>query len=134
MITSSCFFTDAAGQTARRDFTPHRYHAGRAELLIDFVLHESGPVTRWVSTATTGMTLAVGGPRGSSIIPTELGCLPPRITGSSRWAWVSVSADRGLYPGPGTKRGEAMKWIAWTDVTFGEAVTRWLRNVTEWTR
>jgi glutathione S-transferase len=45
----------------------------------------------------------------------------------------AFGVDRGLYPGPGTKRGEAMKWIAWTDVTFREAVTRWLRNVTEWT-
>lgn len=66
------FFTDAAGETARRDFTPRRYDAGRAELLIDFALHDSGPATRWASTATKGMTLALGGPRGSSIIPTDL--------------------------------------------------------------
>jgi NADPH-dependent ferric siderophore reductase len=65
------FFTDATGQTARRDFTPRRYDAGRAELLIDFALHHSGPATRWASTATKGMTLALGGPRGSSIIPTD---------------------------------------------------------------
>jgi NADPH-dependent ferric siderophore reductase len=40
--------------------------------VIDFALHDSGPATRWASTAAAGMTLAVGGPRGSSIIPTEL--------------------------------------------------------------
>src|SRR6266404_3588097 len=66
------FFTDAVGQTARRDFTPRRHDAERAELLIDFALHDSGPATRWASAAAAGMTLAVGGPRGSSIIPTEL--------------------------------------------------------------
>lgn len=31
---------------------------------------------------------------------------------------------KGLYPAPGPKRGEAMKWIAWTNVTLGEAVYR----------
>lgn len=65
------FFTDPAGQTARRDFTPRRYDASRDELLIDFALHDSGPATRWASAATTGMALAIGGPRGSSIIPKE---------------------------------------------------------------
>lgn len=32
--------------------------------------------------------------------------------------------DKGLYPPPGPKRGEAMKWIVWTNVTLGEAVYR----------
>jgi glutathione S-transferase len=31
---------------------------------------------------------------------------------------------RGLYPAAGPKRGEAMKWIVWTNVTAGEAVYR----------
>lgn len=39
--------------------------------------------------------------------------------------------DKQLYPAPGTKRGEAMKWIAWTNVSLGEAVYRIGRN-TEW--
>jgi glutathione S-transferase len=45
----------------------------------------------------------------------------------------AFGVDRGLYPEPGPKRGEAMEWIVWTDVTFREAVTRWLRDATEWT-
>ena len=32
--------------------------------------------------------------------------------------------ERGLYPAAGPQRGEAMKWIAWTNVTLGEAVYR----------
>ncbi len=32
--------------------------------------------------------------------------------------------ERGLYPAPGPRRGEAMKWIVWTNVTLGEAVYR----------
>lgn len=30
----------------------------------------------------------------------------------------------GLYPAPGPRRGEAMKWIAWANVTLGEAGMR----------
>jgi len=32
--------------------------------------------------------------------------------------------DAKLYPAPGQKRGEAMKWIAWSNVTLAEAATR----------
>ena len=40
--------------------------------------------------------------------------------------------DKGLYPAPGPRRGEAMKWIVWTNVTLGDAVTRWALNTMEW--
>lgn len=32
--------------------------------------------------------------------------------------------DAKLYPAPGPKRGEAMKWIAWGNVTLAEAASR----------
>ena len=32
--------------------------------------------------------------------------------------------DKNLYPAPGPRRGEAMKWIVWTNVTLGEAMYR----------
>jgi len=35
---------------------------------------------------------------------------------------------KALWPAAGPKRGEAMKWVVWTNVTFGEAVGRWTRN------
>jgi glutathione S-transferase len=38
-----------------------------------------------------------------------------------------------LYPAPGPKRGVAMQWITWANVTLGDAVGRWQRNVSEWT-
>jgi glutathione S-transferase len=41
--------------------------------------------------------------------------------------------EKGLYPEPGPKRGEAMKWITWGNVTLYDAVSRWLRNTSEWT-
>jgi glutathione S-transferase len=40
--------------------------------------------------------------------------------------------EKKLYPAPGPKRGEAMKWIVWTNVTLGEAVYNWCRNTMEW--
>lgn len=41
--------------------------------------------------------------------------------------------EKGLYPAAGPKRGEAMKWIVWTNVTLFDSVARWMRNTTEWT-
>lgn len=38
----------------------------------------------------------------------------------------------GLYPEPGPQRGEAMKWVVWSNVTLGDAFGRWIRNTTEW--
>lgn len=40
--------------------------------------------------------------------------------------------ERGLYPPPGPRRGQAMMWIAWTNVTLGDAVGRFTRNTTTW--
>lgn len=41
--------------------------------------------------------------------------------------------EKDLYPAAGTRRGEAMKWIVWTNVTCGDAVYRFMRNTSEWT-
>jgi glutathione S-transferase len=40
--------------------------------------------------------------------------------------------ERKLYPAPGVQRGEAMKWIVWTNVTLGDAVGRLTRNTMNW--
>jgi glutathione S-transferase len=45
----------------------------------------------------------------------------------------TFGVEKKLWPGPGTLRGVAMKWITWTHVTFGDAVGRWLRNTADWT-
>jgi glutathione S-transferase len=41
--------------------------------------------------------------------------------------------ERDLYPPAGPRRGEAMKWVVWTNVTCGDAVYRLMRNTSEWT-
>jgi glutathione S-transferase len=37
--------------------------------------------------------------------------------------------DAQLYPAPGPKRGEAMKWIAWGNVTLAEAANRLFQSL-----
>ena len=54
-----------------RDYTPRRYDAGRNELVIDFALHDAGPATDWAAQAEPGQQLAVGGPRGSFVVPDD---------------------------------------------------------------
>jgi glutathione S-transferase len=44
----------------------------------------------------------------------------------------TFGVDKKLYPAPGPRRGEAMKWIAWSNVSLGDAVMRWTRNTMEW--
>ena len=40
--------------------------------------------------------------------------------------------EKKLYPAPGPKRGEAMKWCVWANVTLGDAVGRWTRNTMDY--
>jgi glutathione S-transferase len=44
----------------------------------------------------------------------------------------TFGVEKRLYPAAGPKRGEAMKWIAWTNVTLGDAVGRYARNTMSW--
>ncbi|MBK9261828.1 MAG: glutathione S-transferase family protein [Polyangiaceae bacterium] len=39
--------------------------------------------------------------------------------------------DKGLFPTPSPTRAVAFKWMAWSTVTLGEAVTRYLRNTAD---
>lgn len=44
----------------------------------------------------------------------------------------AFGVERGLFPAPGPRRGEALKWIVWTNVTLGDAMGRWSRNTMDW--
>jgi glutathione S-transferase len=44
----------------------------------------------------------------------------------------TFGVEKNLWPAAGPKRGEAMKWVTWGNVTFAEAIGRWLRNTTDW--
>lgn len=66
---------DGAGPDAqvRRDYTPRRFSREARELVIEFALHGSGAASDWARNAQVGQRLLVGGPRGSMIVPLELG-------------------------------------------------------------
>lgn len=63
------FLPGADGSPIMRDYTPRRFDNAGTSLTIDFALHEAGPVTAWAMDAKVGDHLAIGGPRGSAIIP-----------------------------------------------------------------
>jgi NADPH-dependent ferric siderophore reductase len=60
---------DGVANTIGRDFTPRRFDRANNTLEIDFAIHDAGPATRWAVEAKPGQTLALGGPRGSFVIP-----------------------------------------------------------------
>jgi glutathione S-transferase len=43
----------------------------------------------------------------------------------------TYGVDKGLFPAPGIKRAEAMKWMVWNGVSIGEAMGRLGRNTTD---
>lgn len=56
---------------ARRDYTPRSFDNAARELVIEFALHGDGPVAGWAATAAAGDTLAIGGPKGSLVVPLD---------------------------------------------------------------
>jgi len=57
-----------------RDFTPRRFNVDARTLVVDFAIHDAGIATAWATSAKVGRKLSVGGPRGSFVIPTDIGC------------------------------------------------------------
>lgn len=54
-----------------RDYTPLLFNAEKNRLTLDFYRHESGVASDWAATAHPGDRLAIGGPRGSLIVPED---------------------------------------------------------------
>ncbi|RYZ87392.1 MAG: siderophore-interacting protein [Moraxellaceae bacterium] len=54
-----------------RDYTPRYFDPQQQTLSIDFVLHQAGPACEWARQAKVGDQLAIGGPRGSMVIPMD---------------------------------------------------------------
>ena len=44
----------------------------------------------------------------------------------------TFGVDKNLFPAAGPQRGDAMKWVAWTNVTLGDACGRFARNTMSW--
>jgi glutathione S-transferase len=44
----------------------------------------------------------------------------------------TFGVEKSVWPSDRLKRGEAMKWVVWTNVSLGDAVARWMRNTMDW--
>ncbi|TXI09936.1 MAG: siderophore-interacting protein [Rhizobium sp.] len=66
------FVPGSGEEMERRDYTPRRYDTDARTLVLDFALHEAGPVTRWALGARPGDQLEIGGPRGSAIVSNDI--------------------------------------------------------------
>jgi len=43
----------------------------------------------------------------------------------------TFGVEKNLYPAPGPRRGEALKWLVWFNVSLGEALSRFQHNASE---
>ncbi len=66
------FVPGSGEEMERRDYTPRRYDADARTLVLDFALHEAGPVTKWALGALPGDRLEIGGPRGSAVVSSDI--------------------------------------------------------------
>jgi NADPH-dependent ferric siderophore reductase len=62
-------FTNAAGETVRRDYTPRSFDTATQELSIEFALHAHGEASDWARNARPGDSAVIAGPKGSMVIP-----------------------------------------------------------------
>jgi NADPH-dependent ferric siderophore reductase len=67
------FLPGADGKPEMRDYTPRRYDNAARTLVIDFAVHDAGPVTAWAMAARPGDRLEIGGPRGSAVVSSVVG-------------------------------------------------------------
>jgi glutathione S-transferase len=44
----------------------------------------------------------------------------------------TFGVEKKLYPAAGPKRGDAMKWVVWANVSLGDAFGRFARNTMSW--
>jgi glutathione S-transferase len=40
----------------------------------------------------------------------------------------TYGVEKGLYPAPGLKRAETLRWVVWANVGFFDPITRWAHN------
>lgn len=70
---------------ARRDYTPRSFDNAARQLVIEFALHGDGPAAEWAARAAPGDTLAIGGPKGSLIVPLD-------------YDWHLLAGDETAFP------------------------------------
>lgn len=103
-----------------RDYTPLFFDPLQQRLTLDFYVHESGVASDWAASAKPGDVLAIGGPRGSLVVPEDYDFQ------------LYICDETGL---PAFKRrlqnlsGSQIKLFAWTDEATGRDYLESLENV-----
>ena len=103
-----------------RDYTPLFFDPLQQRLTLDFYVHESGVASDWAASAKPGDKLAIGGPRGSLVVPEDYEFQ------------LYICDETGL---PAFKRrlqtlsGSQIKLFAWTDEATGRDYLGSLENV-----
>ncbi len=73
------------GEPARRDYTPRSFDNAARELVIEFALHGDGSAADWAAQAKAGDRLAIGGPKGSLVVPLD-------------YDWHLLAGDETAFP------------------------------------
>jgi glutathione S-transferase len=70
----------------------------------------------------------------NGVVPTIVheGTAIGESTAITMYLGETFGVEKKLYPTAGVQRAQAMMWIAWANVTLGEAVGRLMRNASEW--
>lgn len=103
-----------------RDYTPLFFDSEQGRLTLDFYLHQSGVASDWAAQAQPGDRLAIGGPRGSLVVPEDYDFQ------------LYVCDETGL---PAFKRrlqtisGSRIKLYAWADEATGLEYLQDIRQV-----
>jgi NADPH-dependent ferric siderophore reductase len=63
--------TDENGEPVRRDYTPRAFDPVAGTMVLEFALHDGGTCCEWARNLKVGETVALGGPKGSMIIPMD---------------------------------------------------------------
>ena len=95
-------------ETVGRDFTPRAFDSAAGTLTVDFALHQTGPAIAWARQAKAGDTLAIGGPRGSAIVPDD-------------FDWYLLVGDETALPAIGRRVEELRAGVPVTTVVVLDA-------------
>jgi NADPH-dependent ferric siderophore reductase len=93
----------------RRDYTPRRFDPDTNDLVVDFAMHDAGPVTQRARNAKLGDPARIGGPKGSVIIPDDFDC------------WLLIGDETAL---PAIGRRPGSQSSASAPQAFSDATTR----------
>jgi NADPH-dependent ferric siderophore reductase len=101
-------FPDNGEEPVMREYTPRSFDTSSNMLVLDFALHEAGPATQWASSAKTGDTMQIGGPRGSAVIPDD-------------FDWYLLVGDETALPAIGRRLEELRAGVPVASFVIGEA-------------